>query len=144
VKTLLHLTSWLVLPLALLLFAQWPLRELVQAYSRQANDLGQVLFACYMAVAVTAASRAGVHLAAPHRMPAAGSGAWRRWALLLCIAPWAVFLLLNSSPWVWASTLQLERFSETLNPGFFVIKLAGWLMVVLALIDALVHLRRSA
>jgi len=28
----------LVLPLALLLFAQWPLRDLVQAHSRQAND----------------------------------------------------------------------------------------------------------
>jgi len=30
-------SSLLVLPLALLLFAQWPLRELVQAYSTQAK-----------------------------------------------------------------------------------------------------------
>jgi len=31
--------AWLVLPLALLLFAQWPLRDLVGAWSRQANDI---------------------------------------------------------------------------------------------------------
>ena len=43
----------LVLPLALLLFAQWPLRDLVQAHSREANDLAQIIFALYMAVAVT-------------------------------------------------------------------------------------------
>ena len=45
--------GWLMLPLALLLFAQWPLRELVQAGSREANDLAQVVFALYMAVART-------------------------------------------------------------------------------------------
>ncbi len=31
----------LVLPLALLLFLQWPLRDVVQQYSREANDLAQ-------------------------------------------------------------------------------------------------------
>jgi hypothetical protein len=45
----------LVVPLALLLFAQWPLRDGVQAYSRQANDAAQILFAVYAAVAITAA-----------------------------------------------------------------------------------------
>lgn len=38
-------SSILVLPLSLLLFMHWPLRELVQAYSREANDLAQLLFA---------------------------------------------------------------------------------------------------
>ena len=141
-KAILRLASLLVLPLALLLFAQWPLRELVQAYSRQANDLGQVLFALYAAVAVTAASRAQVHLAAQHRPSPEGPGRWRRRALLLCIAPWAGFILYTSTPWVWSSLAELEKFSETLTPGFFLIKLAGWLMVVLALIDALMQLRR--
>jgi hypothetical protein len=49
--------SLLVLPLAGLLFFQWPLRECVQAYSHEANDLGQVLFALYVAVAIFAASQ---------------------------------------------------------------------------------------
>jgi len=35
----------LALPLALLLFLQWPLRDLVHKFSREANDLGQVAFA---------------------------------------------------------------------------------------------------
>ena len=39
----------LALPVVLLLFLQWPLRDLVRAYSREANDLGQWLFALYVA-----------------------------------------------------------------------------------------------
>jgi hypothetical protein len=48
--------SWLVLPLvlplALLLFLQWPLRDVVGAGSRPANDMAQWLFALYVAVAL--------------------------------------------------------------------------------------------
>ena len=53
----------LALPLALLLFLQWPLRELVQAYSREANDFAQCLFALYVSVAMLCATRHGAHLA---------------------------------------------------------------------------------
>jgi hypothetical protein len=63
-RTLIFIASLLVVPLALLLFAQWPLRELVQACSRQANEAAQILFALYAAVAVTAASITNQHLAA--------------------------------------------------------------------------------
>ena len=45
--------SILVLPVSLLLFLQWPLREWLLAYSREANDLAQVLFALYVSVAIT-------------------------------------------------------------------------------------------
>lgn len=132
-----QLTRWLALPLALLLFAQWPLRQWLGLWSREANDLAQVLFALYAAVAVTAASRAGVHLAAH---PAGGvhvaGSRWRRLALCLCVLPWALFVLGASSPGVWASWLQLEKFPETLNPGYFLIRSAAWLLAVLALIDA--------
>src|SRR5271156_4047976 len=55
--------KWLVLPLVTLLFLQWPLRELFRGYSREANDLGQVVFALFVAVSVTAATRAKTHLA---------------------------------------------------------------------------------
>ncbi|HZX26517.1 MAG TPA: C4-dicarboxylate ABC transporter substrate-binding protein [Telluria sp.] len=138
-RILFAVTGLLVLPLAALLFAQWPLRELVQAHSTQANDLAQILFALYMAVAVTAATRDGTHLAAGHAPDehTPPPGRWRAWALLACTVPWALFTLWSSAPSVWQSLRQLERFGETLNPGYFVIRLALWLMVVLILVDAL-------
>ena len=47
---------WLVLPVALILFLQWPLRDFVQWGSREANDLGQWIFALYVAACFTSAS----------------------------------------------------------------------------------------
>jgi hypothetical protein len=44
--------AWLVLPVAVLLFLQWPLREVLGRHSREANNLGQWLFALYVAVAL--------------------------------------------------------------------------------------------
>jgi hypothetical protein len=142
---LFRVTALLVLPLAALLFAQWPLRDLVQAGSRTANDLAQIVFALYMAVAVTAASHAGVHLTAAHSADAPGGAAarWRAWALFACTAPWAVFLLWSTGPQVWQSVSQFERFGETLTPGYFLIKAALWLLAALALADAAFALRRS-
>lgn len=153
VRYLLFLGSVLVIPLASLLFLQWPLREWVQAYSREANDLGQVLFAIYVAVAVLAASRAGAHLIATNmggnrsegginrgsdgdfvREP--GLAPWRTWAVLLCVVPWAAFMLWASVGTIEQSVRGLERFSETLNPGYFAIKLAVGLLLVLVLVDA--------
>jgi TRAP-type C4-dicarboxylate transport system permease small subunit len=130
--------SALVLPLALLLFAQWPLRELVQAYSTQANDAAQILFALYMAVAVTAATREGLHLSAGHAPDehARPAGRWRAWALLICTGPWVLFLLWASAPAVWQSVRQFERFGETFNAGYYLVKLALWLLAVLILIEA--------
>ncbi|MCJ0763424.1 C4-dicarboxylate ABC transporter substrate-binding protein [Variovorax terrae] len=137
--------SLLVLPLALLLFAQWPLRDGVQAGSRLANDAAQILFALYVAVAVTAASRARLHLSALKPVaPGAAPARWRRWALLACLAPWSLYLLWVSTPMVWDSLRQMERFAETLTPGYFLIKLALWLMALLVLVDALASLRGGA
>ena len=139
--------SLLVLPLAALLCAQWPLRDWVQAYSRQANDLAQIVFAIYMAVAVTAASRDGVHLAAGHVLHEreANPPRWRAWAVLACVAPWAVFMLWSAGPQMWQSLVQSERFGETLSPGFFLTKLSLGLMVVLVFIDAWARaLRRNS
>ena len=126
----------LVLPLAALLLAQWPLRELVQAYSRQANDAAQVLFALYVAAAVTAASRSHSHLAAlqPHPSGAARPR-WHAWALLACVTPWTLFMLWAAWPVVAASVASFERFGETLTPGYFLIKLAMALMLLLVLVD---------
>jgi hypothetical protein len=131
--------SLLVLPLAGLLFLQWPLREWVQAYSREANDLGQVLFALYVAVAIFAASQRGVHLAAHSGAPghARAGLRWRVWAKLLCVGPWALFMLWAASSTIWQSVAGLERFAETLSAGYFVIKLAMGLLLLLVLLQAL-------
>jgi len=131
----------LVIPLTLLLFAQWPLRDLVQAGSRQANDLAQVVFALYMAVAVTAASVYDAHLSA-HTHGDAVPRPWRRWAVFACTAPWAVFVLWTSAASVWQSVAQLERFGETLNPGYFLIRVALWLLALLVLAHGIVGLRK--
>ena len=55
--------KWLALPLILLLFLQWPLRDLLHKFSREANDLGQVAFALFVAVSVTVAVAVFVALA---------------------------------------------------------------------------------
>jgi TRAP-type mannitol/chloroaromatic compound transport system permease small subunit len=125
--------KWLAIPISLLLFLQWPLREYVQAYSREANDLGQWLFALYVAASVTAATRAGTHLAtdavARHYDPAT-----RRLLSHVCnvlaLVPWALCILVTATPIILRSVAQLERFPETGNPGYFIVKLALWLLAL--------------
>lgn len=121
--------SPLVLVLALLLFAQWPLRDWVQAGSRLANDLGQIVFALYIAAAVGAASLAGTHLAAGHGMRSLQP--WRAWAVLACVGPWAAWMSWAQWPALRGSVLTAERFAETLDPGYFMIRVALALMLAL-------------
>ena len=135
--------KWLAIPISLLLFLQWPLREYVQAYSREANDLGQWLFALYVAASVVAATRAGTHLAtdavARHYRPAtrrllaqAGN--------LLALTPWALCILITATPPILRSLGQLERFPETGNAGYFVVKLALWVLALGVLASVIVDL----
>lgn len=133
---------WLVLPVSLLLFAQWPLRDLVKGYSTDANDLAQWLFALYVSLAVTYATRARIHLATDalaHRYSPVLRARIGRIAALACVAPWALFILIASAPMVWQSVRQLETFPETLSPGYFLIKASMWLLALLALAQALVE-----
>ena len=135
--------AWTVLVLAALLWLQWPLREWVQAYSRQANDFAQIFFALLAAASIAAASAADVHLSAHTGNPTNPNSpqvAWRRWALAACLLPWAIFMLWASAPQAWLALASFEKFGETLNPGFFIIKCAGVLMVVLILLQSLLHL----
>ena len=139
--------KWLAIPISLLLFLQWPLREYVQAYSREANDLGQWLFALYVAASVVAATRAGTHLAtdavARHYRPAtrrllaqAGN--------LLALTPWALCILITATPPILRSLGQLERFPETGNSGYFVVKLALWVLALGVLASIIVDLLKPA
>lgn len=129
----------LVIGLCLLLFLQWPLREWIQAYSRQANDIGQILFALYAAVGITAASLRKSHLAIAHRRKslAPGNARWRNGWLLLCVGPWALFITWTAVPQMLASIAQLESFSEGNTPGYFVLRMAVVLLAVLVLAEAL-------
>jgi TRAP-type mannitol/chloroaromatic compound transport system permease small subunit len=136
---------WLVLPVALILFLQWPLRDFVQWGSREANDLGQWIFALYVSLALTFATRERAHLAVDaiaHGYPTRVRAAIRRWGGFACVAPWTLFMIWTVWPTTLRSVEALEKFSETNNPGYFIIKLATLLLAVLALCQALIDVLR--
>ena len=136
---------WLGLPVVILLFLQWPLRDIFGAYSREANDLGQWLFALYIAISVTAATRAKTHLSsdflARHYSERSRLFLWRL-GTALGLIPWALFVLITSRHIVLSSVLSLESFPDTFNPGYFIIKIALWLLAFLVLIQGAVDLFR--
>ncbi len=136
---------WLALPLALLLFLQWPLRDVVQSGSRQANDLAQCLFSVYVALSVTEATRRGSHLA-PRPLAPAWAARWQRplraAAIVLALLPWSIYVLLTSAGQVWQSLSQLEAFADSFNPGYFIVKLSLWLLAGAVAAQALIDLFR--
>jgi TRAP-type mannitol/chloroaromatic compound transport system permease small subunit len=131
--------QWLALPLILLLFLQWPLRDIIRCCSRGANDLGQIVFALFVAVSVTAATRAGSHLASDalaHHYSARTRHRLRQLGAAIAVLPWALFIVIASEPFVLASVLGRESFADTFNPGYFIIKAALWLMAILMIAQA--------
>jgi TRAP-type mannitol/chloroaromatic compound transport system permease small subunit len=147
IDTVVSTGKWLVLPLVALLFLQWPLRDLLRAYSREANDLGQLIFALYVAMSVTAATRAGTHLAADalaQRFSDRRRGQLARLGAALGLAPWSLFVLYSSKSLVVSSISVREAFPDTYNPGYFIIKVALWLLALLMLAQALVAVFRPA
>jgi TRAP-type mannitol/chloroaromatic compound transport system permease small subunit len=145
IAAVLRSLQWLILPVVLLLFLQWPLRDLVRSYSREANDLGQWIFALYVAASVTAATRARTHLAAD--MVARRYGSHVRAALVRCgaaagLMPWALLVLIASKNLVLSSLLALEGFPDTYNPGYFIIKVALWVLAGLVLAQAVLDIAR--
>ena len=137
--------KWLALPVIVLLFLQWPLRDVVHHFSREANDLGQIAFALFVAVSVTAATRAGTHLAvdlvAKRYSP-------RRRALLthlgsaLGLLPWALFVLIAGKTTVLTGLRDLESFQDSGNPGYFLIKVALPVMALAVIGQALIDILR--
>ena len=131
---------WLVLPVSLLLFLQWPLREVVHGYSAQANDLAQWLFALYVSLALTDATRDGSHLAADGFAQLYSPATRRRLArvaALVCLVPWSLFIVIEAWPSVAQSVGQLETFPDTYDPGYFIIRASTWLLALLVLLQAL-------
>jgi len=138
--------KWLALPLITLLFLQWPLRELFRGYSREANDLGQVAFAFFVALSVTAATRARTHLAADLLARQYSARTRRRLDRLGAAAgllPWALFVLIAGKSAVVSSIRDLESFQDSGNPGYFLIKVALWAMAAAILGQSLVDIFRT-
>jgi TRAP-type mannitol/chloroaromatic compound transport system permease small subunit len=147
IDTVVSAGKWLLLPLVALLFLQWPLRDIVRGYSREANDLGQLIFALYVAISVTAATRAGTHLAADmlaQRFSARRRGQLARLGAVLGLVPWSLFILYASKSIVVTSIAAREAFPDTSNPGYFIIKAALWVLALLMLAQAVVEIFRPA
>lgn len=145
IGTLVAAAKWLALPLITLLFLQWPLRDLFRGFSREANDLGQIVFALFVAVSVTAATRAGTHLAADliaRRYSARTRRRLGRIGAAVGWLPWALFVLIAGKSAVVSSLRDLESFQDSGNPGYFLIKLALWLMAGAVLGQSLVDIFR--
>ncbi len=135
--------KWTALVIALLLFVQWPLREWLQAYSREANDLGQCLFALFVAASVTAATRSHRHIAAESLAHSYSSRTRRRlqiFGIVFGLIPWALFVAWSGWPLVRNSVAALERFQDTGNDGYFIVKAALLLLVVTMLVQAICDL----
>lgn len=128
-----------MLPLSLLLFLQWPLREWVQAYSREANDLAQCLFALYVSLAIAYATRRRSHLAVDawaHRYSALTRSRLIRIGALCAQLPWALFILYAGGSQVAQAIIGLERFPDSFNPGYFIVKGAVCLLALLVSLQA--------
>ena len=138
--------KWLALPLIVLLFLQWPLRDIVRGWSREANDLGQIAFALFVALSVTAATRARTHLAADlvaQRYSERTRARLARAGAALGLLPWAAFVLVASRTSVISSIRVHEAFPDSGNPGYFLVKIALWLMALAVIGQALVDIVRT-
>jgi TRAP-type mannitol/chloroaromatic compound transport system permease small subunit len=145
IASLVAAAKWLALPLIALLFLQWPLRDLFRSYAREANDLGQVAFALFVAVSITAATRAGTHLAADllaQRYSARTRQRLNRAGAAIGLLPWALFVLIAGKNIVVQSVQHLESFQDSGNPGYFLIKVALWIMAAAILGQSLVDILR--
>lgn len=145
IATLLGAAQWLILPIVILLFLQWPLRDLVRTYSREANDLGQWMFALFVAASVTAATRARTHLAADllaRRYPPAVRDVIARCGAAAGLVPWALLVLVAGWNIVVNSLVAREAFPDTNNPGYFIIKIALWVLAGLIVAQAVVDIAR--
>jgi TRAP-type mannitol/chloroaromatic compound transport system permease small subunit len=146
VEKLLAWSKWLILPIVVLLFLQWPLRDIVRAYSREANDLGQWIFALYVAASFTSATRARTHLCADQlaqHYPAQVRTALLRAGIAVGLLPWSLFVLIAARNIVVPSIAGLEAFPDTANFGYFLVKASTWVLAALVLMQGLVDLARA-
>jgi TRAP-type mannitol/chloroaromatic compound transport system permease small subunit len=147
IAALLRAAQWLILPIVILLFLQWPLRDIVRAYSREANDLGQWIFALYVAASFTSATRARTHLCADlvaQHYPERVRGVLLRAGIVVGLLPWALFVLIAARNIVVPSITGLEAFPDTANFGYFLVKASVWVLAALVLVQGFIDLARPS
>lgn len=145
-RALLAAAKWLALPVALLLFLQWPLRDGIQAWSRETNDLGQWLFALFVALSIVAATRADDHIATDvvaARFSLKTRTTLMRLGILSGLLPWALFVLWSAAPQIAQSIRLQERFPDTANPAYFMVKVALGVLTIAVIAQSLLDLVRG-
>lgn len=129
-----RVVAWLGLGLALLLFAQWPLRDGLQRSTTVLNDVAQIAFALVAAC--------GVAFALVHDRHVRLALVAERWSLrrraaidaighAVFVLPWLVVIAFGSRRFVLDSIAGFERFPETGSPGYWIIRAAIVLLIVL-------------
>jgi TRAP-type mannitol/chloroaromatic compound transport system permease small subunit len=96
-------------------------------------------------VSISAATRAGTHLAADALAQhyTARTREWlKRLGAGLGLLPWALFVLIAGKTFVVPSLLELESFPKTDSPGYFLIKCGLWLMAITIIAQAVVDIFR--
>jgi TRAP-type mannitol/chloroaromatic compound transport system permease small subunit len=99
-----------------------------------------------VAAAVTAATRAHTHLATDviaHRYSLRQRRILSKLGALIGVLPWALFVFIAGKNIVIASIQGREAFPDTANPGYFLVKLALWLLAGLMFAQGLVELLKS-
>ena len=61
---------------------------------------------------------------------------------LIGLLPWALFVIFGGATLVLSSLQVLERFADTSNPGYFLIKFAVWVLAGLILCQAIIDIAR--
>ena len=103
-----------------LLWLQFPLRVLGFGIHRLINDIAQILFAYIWLFGFILASYHRTHLQVSH----AKRGFFQSSFGQILTLPCAIFLIYSSWPIFVQSWIVAEKFSDTLSPGYYLIKLA--------------------
>jgi hypothetical protein len=67
-----------------------------------------------------------------------------RFGQVVALAPWAIFVSIAAWPLISSSLRHWEGFPDTGNPGYFIVKLALWLLTGLMLAAILLDLLGGA
>lgn len=135
VHALARVFSWLVLGVVATLFLQWPVRLLIGRGHLGLNDAGQVLHATVFLVGVAygIVTHGHVRLEVFHAHFSPRGAAWLTLGgHLVFVLPWLALLGGYGYDYVRLSLGVWEAFPETWNPGYWTMRVAFSLFVVLA------------
>jgi TRAP-type mannitol/chloroaromatic compound transport system permease small subunit len=126
--------AWFVPLVVAALFLQWPVRQLIGRGHLGLNDAGQVLHATVflVGVAYAIAVHGHVRLEVFHARFSERGAAWVTLAGHACfVLPWLAILAWYGYDYVRLSLAVWEGFPETWNPGYWTMRIAFSLFVVL-------------